>query len=178
MLGFCQMRMWNFRFGRCGFLAALLCTIHVGAFAAEPTPAGLWKTIDDKTGQPRGFVRLYESEGKIFGVIDKSLEPKEAAERCDLCTGERKNQPVIGMVFLRGMKKDGAEYSGGDILDPDTGVVYRCKFRLLDQGRKLVVRGYIGVSLFGRSQTWTRAAESEYLDASLRETALNSSKTE
>ena len=159
MAGFCQMRMWNFSLWQCAAAAALLCTIHLAAFAAEPTPAGLWRTTDDKTGKARGFVRLYESDGRIFGKIDKSVDPKEAAERCDLCTGERKNQPIIGMVFLRGMKKDGAEYSGGDILDPDTGVVYRCKFRMSEQGHKLVVRGYVGMSLFGRSQTWTRAAE-------------------
>jgi uncharacterized protein (DUF2147 family) len=139
--------------------AALFLTIRLAAFAAEPTPAGLWRTVDDKTGQPRGLVRLYEEAGQFFGQIYKSLDPKDAKERCDLCSGERRNQPVVGMVFLRWMTKRGEEYSGGDILDPDTGVVYRCKFRMSEQGRKLVVRGYIGVALFGRSQTWIREME-------------------
>jgi uncharacterized protein (DUF2147 family) len=159
MSGFCQMLMPNYGLGRSFFAAALFCTIRLATFAAEPTPTGLWRTVDDKTGKPRGLVRLYEEEGRIFGKIDKSLDPKEAKERCDLCSDDRKNQPVVGMVFLRRMMKSGDEYSGGDILDPDTGVVYRCKFRMLEQGRKLVVRGYVGTALFGRSQTWIREAE-------------------
>ncbi len=159
MLGFCQMAKLDYRFARLLLTAALFCTIRFAALAAEPSPTGLWRTVDDRTGKPRGLVRLYEEEGQIFGKIDKSLDPKDAKEKCDLCSDERKNQPVVGMVFLRRMTKSGDEYSGGDILDPDTGVVYRCKFRMLEQGRKLLVRGYIGAAVFGRSQTWTREAE-------------------
>lgn len=125
--------------------------------AAEPSATGVWKTIDDKTHQTRGTVRLYEQDGAIFGKIESSVDPKTATDVCDLCTGERKNQPIIGLVFLRNMKRQGAtEYAGGDILDPDTGTVYRCKMTLLDGGRRLVVRGFIGVALLGRSQTWLR----------------------
>jgi uncharacterized protein (DUF2147 family) len=157
------MKMPNFRLGRyclgCCLAVALLGTIRIAALAAEPTPVGLWRTVDDKTGQARGFVRLYESEGQIFGRIDKAVDPKDATERCDLCSDERKNQPVIGMVILRGMKKIGLEYRGGDILDPDTGTVYRCTFRMVDAGRRLVLRGFVGMTLFGRSQTWIREAE-------------------
>src|SRR5579863_8306540 len=131
MLGFCQMPIMSCTLGRRFLAAALFCTLRLGAFAADPTPTGLWRTVDDKTGKPRSLVRLYEEAGRIFGKIDKSLDPKEAKERCELCSDERKNQPVVGMVFLRRMTKSGDEYSGGDILDPDTGVVYRCKFRML-----------------------------------------------
>jgi uncharacterized protein (DUF2147 family) len=153
------MRMLNSRFGRYCLGVALLGMFRVAASAVEPTPVGLWRTVDDKTGEARGFVRLYESDGQIFGKIHKSLDPKDATERCDLCSGDRKNQPVIGLVILRGMKKFGLEYRGGDILDPDTGTVYRCTFRMVEAGRKLVLRGFVGLTLFGRSQTWIREAE-------------------
>lgn len=143
----------------CGTALAGLWLLGLAApaLASEPSPAGLWRTIDDKTGQPRGFVRVYEVNGEIFGRIEGSLDPEEAKDRCDKCSGERKDQPVIGLVILRRMKKSGAEYTGGDILDPDTGTVYRCKFRLVEAGRKLVVRGYLGAAIFGRSQIWLRA---------------------
>lgn len=134
-----------------GFLAAL------AAVAAAPGPAGLWKTVDDKTGKPRGTVLIYEQKGAFFGRITSAIDPEEARERCVPCKDERKDQPVIGLLILRNMKRraDG-EYDGGDILDPDTGTVYRCKIRLAEGGKKLVVRGYIGFSLLGRSQTWSR----------------------
>lgn len=138
--------------------AAILtvCLAGASARAAEPTPAGLWKTVDDKTGKARGFVRLYEKDGQIFGKIERSLDPKDATEKCDKCSDDRKDQPVIGMVILRAMKKNGVEYSGGDILDPDTGSVYRCKFRVAGNGEKLMLRGYLGLALLGRSQVWIR----------------------
>jgi uncharacterized protein (DUF2147 family) len=126
------------------------------ASAAELSPAGLWRTIDDKTGRPRGIVRIYEQNGQVFGKIESSLLAVEAKEICDRCPGERKNQPFIGMVILTGMKKSGAEYNGGEILDPDTGWVYRCKMRLTENGKKLILKGYLGISLLGRSQTWLR----------------------
>lgn len=124
--------------------------------AADPSVAGTWKTIDDKTHTARGTVRLYEENGAIFGKIETSLNPKDASEVCNLCPGDRKNKPIIGLVFLRNMKKEGGEYGGGDILDPDTGRVYRCKMTLEDGGNKLVVRGFVGFSLLGRSQVWIR----------------------
>jgi uncharacterized protein (DUF2147 family) len=133
----------------------LLLSLAPGA-AFDSSPLGEWRTVDDHTHKPRGIVRLYSKNGEIFGRIESSFDPKEAQERCELCPGERHNQPVIGLVFLRNMKKHGDEYTGGDILDPETGRVYKCTFRLENGGQKLVVRGYIGVSLLGRSQVWLR----------------------
>ncbi|HVW85706.1 MAG TPA: DUF2147 domain-containing protein [Bryobacteraceae bacterium] len=127
--------------------------------AAGPSPVGLWKTVDDKTHKARGVIRLYEQNGEIFGRIETSFDPKEAADICDLCEGERKNKPIIGLVVLRHMKNDGGVWDGGDILDPETGSVYRCRMKLEDNGTRLVVRGFVGVSLFGRSQTWFREAQ-------------------
>lgn len=128
------------------------------ALAAPPGPAGLWKTIDDKTKKPRGQVLIYEQNGLFFGRIASTFNPAEALKRCVPCKDERKDQPVIGLLILRNMKGEGedGEYDGGDILDPDNGTVYRCKMRLADGGKKLIVRGYIGFSLLGRSQTWLR----------------------
>ena len=125
-------------------LFLLMCLAALGAFtaaAADLTPAGLWKTIDDKTGRPRGIVRIYEERGELFGKIESSVSPEEAKEVCNHCSGERKNKPVIGMVILTGMKKSGAEYGGGEILDPDTGWVYRCRrFRFTTAIRNLRIR--------------------------------------
>ncbi len=117
----------------------------------------MWRTIDDNTHKARGLIRLYEQNGAVFGRVVASLDPKEANEVCERCSGERKNKRVVGMVVMRNMKKrGGAEYAGGDILDPESGQVYRCKFTMEDGGRKLIVRGFIGISLLGRSQTWLR----------------------
>jgi uncharacterized protein (DUF2147 family) len=123
---------------------------------AQPiTPVGRWKTIDDKTGKPKAIVVIYMDNGRLFGRVEASLNPN-GKKICDLCKDERKNQPIVGMVILRGLTAHGEEYSGGDILDPDNGSVYRCKMKLQDQGRQLSVRGFIGFSLLGRSQVWTR----------------------
>ena len=128
----------------------------VPLLALEPSPVGVWRTVDDNTHKPRGLIRLYEENGEIFGRIEASLDPKEAKEVCEKCDGERKNKPVVGMVVMRHMARHGKEYSGGDILDPDTGWVYKCRFWLQEDGRVLLVRGFMGISLLGRSQIWYR----------------------
>jgi len=126
------------------------------ASAQNLSPTGLWKTVDDKTHKTRGTIRLFEKDGAIFGRIESSLDPKEAFDVCDKCDGDRKNKPIIGLLVLRDMKRKGAEYVGGDILDPDSGWIYRCKMTMEDGGKKLIVRGFLGLSLLGRSQTWVR----------------------
>jgi uncharacterized protein (DUF2147 family) len=137
-------------------LAILIFAVVGGVAAADLSPVGRWKTVDDRTGQPRGVVRIYEQNGAFFGKVEASLKAEEAKEHCNLCTDDRKDKPVIGMVVMRSMKKQGDEYGGGDILDPDTGKVYHCKLQLLDQGKRLLVRGYMIVPILGRSQTWIR----------------------
>jgi uncharacterized protein (DUF2147 family) len=133
--------------------AALLA---LPALAAEPAITGRWRTVDDKTGKPKAIVLIYEQNGQFFGKVESTIDPKKANDICDSCKDERKNKPVTGMVIMRRLKRNGDEYSGGDILDPDNGTVYRCKAKLAEGGKKLIVRGYIGISLIGRSQTWTR----------------------
>jgi uncharacterized protein (DUF2147 family) len=135
----------------------LLAAIPMGAFGSEPTsPIGAWKTFDDKTGNARAIVRIYEQDGKLFGRIEQSFTPGSENRVCVLCTDERKNQPIIGLIVIRNIKADGNEYGGGDILDPESGSVYRCKMHLEQGGTRLILRGYIGFSLLGRSQTWQR----------------------
>ena len=120
------------------------------------SPIGHWKTIDDKTGKPRCIVEVFEQDGKLFGRIERNLGADGQTRTCTKCTDERKGQPIVGMVFMRNLKENGDEYIGGEILDPENGTSYRCKLRLEDGGHKLVVRGYVGVALFGRSQSWER----------------------
>src|SRR5262245_3689540 len=137
--------------------AALLAA--AGAFADTSSPAGLWRTIDDKTGKERSLIRITETNGVFEGKIEQLLnrQPDDDPENlCRKCEGARKDQPVIGMTILWGLKKEGDQFSGGEILDPKNGKVYRAKMKLVENGAKLEVRGFIGVSLFGRSQVWIR----------------------
>lgn len=126
------------------------------SFAAD-SPVGLWKTIDDKTNKPRSLVRIVEENGEYKGIVEKGLRADDNPERvCEKCDAPRKNQKIQGMTFMWGLKKDGNEFKGGEILDPENGKIYRCKMKLIDSGKKLDVRGYIGIALIGRTQTWWR----------------------
>ncbi|MCG2585417.1 DUF2147 domain-containing protein [Massilia sp. TS11] len=140
----------------CVMLAASLSAFS--AWAQEASPVGLWKNIDDVTGKPKALIRISEVNGALQGRIEKLFRAPDQDQnpKCDKCTGERKDQPVIGMVFMSGLKKDGDEYNGGEILDPDNGKTYKSKLTLIDGGRKLQVRGYIGIPMLGRSQVWVR----------------------
>ena len=131
--------------------------------AASESPVGLWKSIDDKTGEVKSLIRSSEQDGLLVGTIDK-LFPKPGKDPnpvCDKCPGEKKDQPLLGMVILWGLTKQGEEWSGGLILDPDNGKAYKCTIKLEGAGGTLTVRGYIGFSLFGRSQTWIRTEPME-----------------
>jgi uncharacterized protein (DUF2147 family) len=134
-------------------LCLALCT-HT---ALAATPAGLWKSIDDKSGKPRSLIRINENNGAYSAVIEKGLLATDTGDAvCDKCTDERKGQKIIGMTIVKGLKEKDGVYEGGEILDPDNGKTYKCKMKLDASGNKLEVRGFIGISLFGRSQTWTR----------------------
>ena len=126
--------------------------------AANENPVGLWRTIDDKSGKEKSLVRVTESNGQLQLTIEKIFrEPGEDPNPlCDKCPGEKKNKPVIGMQIGNGLKKDSDVWSGGEILDPQNGKTYKCKVWLEDKGKKLHVRGFIGVSVLGRTQVWVR----------------------
>ena len=140
-------------------LLALSCALPSVAAAQEAaSPVGLWKNIDDITGKPKALIRITDNKGELRGVIDKLyLAPGEDPNpRCTLCQGANKDQPVIGMVFMSGLRRAGDDYTGGEIVDPDSGKVYRSKLTVVDGGKRLNVRGYVGMPLFGRSQIWVR----------------------
>jgi len=140
-------------------LLAILSTILIAPFAhADDTPVGLWKNIDDKTGKPKALIRITENGGEYKGKIEKLfLEPgADQNPKCTECDGANKDQPIIGMTILFGLKKDGDEYNGGKIIDPANGKTYSSKLTVVDNNKKLNVRGYIGTPFLGRSQTWVR----------------------
>jgi uncharacterized protein (DUF2147 family) len=140
----------------CAGAGAQTATPQAGAQTA--TPAGLWKTFSDRTGEADGLVRIVEVDGEFEGTVQKVFSPPAPSPNplCEDCSGELKDKPVVGMRILRGLRREGEEFSGGEILDPDDGKVYRCRMRLVSGGRKLEVRGYIGIELFGRTQVWER----------------------
>ncbi|MGE0797409.1 MAG: DUF2147 domain-containing protein [Lautropia sp.] len=138
---------------------ALLTGGGAAAQSAGASPVGLWKTIDDETKQPKALVRISERDGVLSGKIEKLFDPSRPNPVCEACTDERKGQPVVGMTILSDLKPakgDVASWEEGLILDPNNGKVYRARATLVDGGRKLEVRGFIGVALFGRTQTWER----------------------
>ena len=140
-------------------LTLLLCSTSIFSYAADlVSPVGVWRTIDDKTGKEKTLVRITEINGEFRGTIEKLFrEPNEdQTPNCDKCTGDKKNKPVIGMAIMTGLKHDGDMYTGGEILDPANGKTYKCKVWLEDKGKKLNVRGFIGMALLGRTQVWVR----------------------
>jgi uncharacterized protein (DUF2147 family) len=122
------------------------------------SPIGRWKTVDDATGKIKSVVTIWEEAGKLYGQIQKLVDPdpKDPNPRCTPCTGEQKGHPVIGLRILWDLQKDGDAWSGGTILDPENGKTYKCLLSLEEGGEKLKVRGFIGVSLLGRTQYWLR----------------------
>ncbi|WP_345813760.1 DUF2147 domain-containing protein [Paraburkholderia sp. PREW-6R] len=139
-------------------LAGLLLGSAVVAMAQANSPVGTWQTIDDHTGQPKALVQISDDgSGVLNGKVIKGLGANDQPDRrCSACTDARKDQLILGMTIINDMKKDGDGWDHGQILDPENGKVYKCKMHLEEGGNKLVVRGYIGVALLGRSQTWVR----------------------
>lgn len=144
---------------------AVTALLAVATFAAAQTapantsPVGRWKTVDDKTGEFKAIVVITATAGgEIEGRIERVFSPPSpsAAPLCEKCEGALRNQPVVGMRFLWGFKADGKRFSGGRLLDPESGKVYKGTITVVDDGKKLDLRGFIGISLLGRTQTWLR----------------------
>ena len=136
---------------------ALLFTLFFSGALLANSPVGQWRTIDDKDGKETSVVELYENAGKIYGKIVSLKEPNDENGKpkiCTKCEGADKDKPVIGLVILKGLSADGDEYSGGTIMDPNNGKVYKCYIKVEDGGKKLKVRGFIGISIAGRTQYW------------------------
>lgn len=136
------------------FLTILFVAV-AGIFSTSAQVTGKWKTIDDETGEPKSIVEIYEQNGKIYGKVVEILNPAKKNAKCTKCKGADKDKPILGLVIIRGLEKDGDEWTDGDILDPNKGKFYSCTIEM-DGKDKLEVRGYMGISLLGRSQTWHR----------------------
>jgi uncharacterized protein (DUF2147 family) len=136
----------------------IAAVLAVPAAWAQNSPVGLWKTIDDATGKPKSLVRITETNGELSGKIEKLFrEPNEEQNpMCEKCEGAMKAQPIIGMTILTGLKKDGDSWTGGHVTDPKNGKTYNAKVTPIDGGKKLEMRGYMGVPMLGRTQTWVR----------------------
>lgn len=135
---------------------ALLALMTSLAHAQQPSVEGQWRTIDDETGEARSIVRVWIDNGEMQGQIVELLNPSEPNPRCTSCSGARKDQPIEGMTFLWGLSRDGDEWTGGRIVDPGNGREYRARAKLVENGAKLEVRGFVGFALIGRTQTWER----------------------
>lgn len=147
-------------FKHAGVLAITLAAtlMSSAARADNASPVGVWKNIDDVSGKSRALIRITEANGTLRGTVVKVFPGPDEDQnpKCGKCEGALKDAPIVGLRILSGLKKDGDEYTGGEILDPENGEVYSSSMQLIDGGRKLSVRGYIGISLLGRSQTWIR----------------------
>jgi hypothetical protein len=148
---------------RAKFMLALAALLSVAPFgyglrAQEPSAAGLWQSVDDDTHQPTGWFLIHESGGFYVGSLVKMfLKPGEdPGVVCTRCKDDRHDKPWLGLEIIRGMKRDGLKYEDGTILDPRDGNIYNAKMTLSPDNSSLIVRGYLGISLLGRNQYWTR----------------------
>lgn len=138
-------------------LAALILAVAPALALAQATPVGLWKTIDDKTKSERALLRITEEGGVITARIEKLLAP-DAKQTCDKCTDDRKDKPMIGLEVVRGVKagSEAGVWEGGTILDAAEGKIYKVRMQPIEGGAKMEVRGFVGMPLLGRTQTWIR----------------------
>jgi uncharacterized protein (DUF2147 family) len=134
---------------------ALLLAISISGIGQVSKIVGKWKTIDDKDGSAKSIVLVFKAtNGKYYGKIEKLF--KEPEKLCTECEGANKGKPVMGMMIINNMVESDGKLTGGTILDPKNGKVYKCKIEVLDNGAKLKIRGYKGISLVGRTEYWNR----------------------
>lgn len=136
-----------------------ICVFALAYFVAiAQSPVGVWKTIDDATGEAKSEVKIYEENGKLYGVVQKFLRKNDDPNSvCSKCSDWRKNQKMLGMMVIRDLKLEDGFYQGGKVLDPEKGKEYGCKI-WLEKGNPnlLIVRGFLGISVLGRTQKWLR----------------------
>jgi uncharacterized protein (DUF2147 family) len=122
------------------------------------TPVGRWQTVDEVTGKITSVVDIREQNGKLYGKIERLInpDPNDPDPRCVRCSGDLKDRRLVGLRIVWDLTKNGGQWTGGEILDPDNGKIYRCSITVKDGGKKLRVRGFIGFSLLGRTEYWLR----------------------
>ena len=154
------------RFSRSGFLAvvaggAAALAVVTGAVAADPSAAGLWQKTED--GKPVVWVLIVDHSGTFEGAFAKMFpKPGETDHVCEKCEDDRKDKPLLGLSFIRDMKKKtGLEYEDGNILDPRDGSIYHAIMSVSDDGQTLHLRGYIGIPMLGKTEDWTRVPDKE-----------------
>jgi|SRR5690606_28001575 len=144
------------------FFRVCLCVsaLVAGPALAQPneSPVGFWVTVDDDGKTRKAVVQIEKRGMQLIGKIVRLINPKKKDPTCDDCDGRNRGKPVLGMEILWGLRRDGEEWSGGHILDPENGKVYQCIVEVVEGGKQLKVRGYIGLSLLGRTQYWFRAS--------------------
>lgn len=133
----------------------IIVVLLISQFSFSQSILGKWKTIDDISGKEKGIVEIYERNGVFYARILEIFEAEHRNKKCTLCSGEDKDKPFLGLIIIRGLRKDGDEYNGGKVVDPKIGKYYKCYIKL-EEKDKLKVRGYIGVPLLGRTQYWYR----------------------
>jgi uncharacterized protein (DUF2147 family) len=121
------------------------------------SPVGRWRTVDDATGKVKSIVAIREQNGKLYGTIEELFDPPVPHPTCYLCTGDLKDRPLVGLQILWDFVPDGTQWSGGQVLDPETGKIYRASIALEDGGKRLRLHGYFLVTLLGRTEHWLRA---------------------
>lgn len=138
---------------------AIALGLFSAAAMAQMSPVGLWQTISDKDGKVTSEVRIVETAGVVSGKIERTFRADaKPGDTCTACKDDRKDQPIIGLEIMRGLKKtDGKDvWEGGTIVDPDSGTVYKARVTPIEGGKRLEMRGFIGFALLGRTQTWNR----------------------
>lgn len=149
------------------FWLLLIITVFNCAYANENSPVGFWKTLDDKTGQPKAIIQIWQAEDKqLYGRIHKIFlsSTNEEQKLCKACEGDLYNKPITGMIILQNLKHQNPNeplWSDGKILDPSNGKTYNCNIQLVENDKKLIVRGFIGMPLFGRTQTWLKVGSQQ-----------------
>jgi uncharacterized protein (DUF2147 family) len=130
----------------------------VAASYDHKTAAGLWQETDDQ-GRPGAWFLFVDKDGLYEGRLVKGFKPpgeQRLIETCEKCTGDQEDAPMLGLMIVKDMKRKGNKYVDGGILDPRDGTVYHAQMELSADGQQLAVRGYVGISLFGQTQIWTR----------------------